>query len=683
MPSYPYVLALTNPGAESGSGTGWTAISPFTATPTAGTSVGGSAPHSGTYAFVAAATAGQCWWGQTVDIPSDALADAAAGALSVTASVYHIGFTGDTDSGSLWLDIYDASNVWLCGAAPAQSDPSAWTQQTITMRVPRSAAKIRLSIIGQRNSGTELSAYFDDFALQLNLNSDPCDLLYSKLAFSEVGWTNVTGTLGHHLESVGFAIDTGSFWASDASGHAYLDLDVTDLDQIASIDDGLTSFIVRARHYNFSTLGDTGRLYIECRDISSNLLGARIYSDGAEVNAPTLGLDCTFTAAVPVSTRFLRLGIVGTRTNGTALDSYFSRFSVFLTGVYDGFASSGLSSGVAVTEVFITQGGIQVLTGIGVPIRITQGGIQVLAEIGVPIYITQAGLQVLADGVPCATIWADCWRITRKDGVIFRFTSLDIDYIWGSDTYRSCGSMLPSASQDAIAIGQVSNQELVGIFDDAGITEADIYGGLFNDAFVEVWRIDTEGVETPRRTAAGWTGNLQHKTGSFNMEVVGPGARLDQQAIVQPYGPGCSWIFGSEECGADRESMKLSATVTSSLNRGVFTASQGGSSDDASSGEGDGGLQWANGLARWTSGKNAGLECEVKTAVFESGQISVELWELAGFRPEVGDTLELLPGCDLDFNGGCVVYGRRLNFGGFPGVPGQDAISETPDSKVD
>lgn len=297
---------------------------------------------------------------------------------------------------------------------------------------------------------------------------------------------------------------------------------------------------------------------------------------------------------------------------------------------------------------------------------------------------TQAVRLIVADRVQCVTRWTQLWRITRRDGEVFRYTALDEDFLWGTETFKTCGSLQASAAQDVSAVGQVSSQELQGIFKDDGITEAALYGGLFDDAFVEVWLVAYEGTESPRRLAAGWTGNLSHEEGTFNMEVVGPGAKIDQQALVQVYGPGCRWVFGSPQCGYDREARKITGTVTASLSRGSFIGqAETGSSGSAELSSDEGALQWADGLVRWITGPNAGIECEVKTADFESGGIAVELWDLAAFLPGPGDEFELLPGCDLSFPTCRDVYHNAINFGGFKDVPGEDAVMQTPDAKVD
>lgn len=321
----------------------------------------------------------------------------------------------------------------------------------------------------------------------------------------------------------------------------------------------------------------------------------------------------------------------------------------------------------------VTQVARMVLGKPVAPERITQVVRLALFLGRYPERITQLTRLVLVDGVPCVTKWQQLWTITRRDGEVFRFTSLDVDFDWGLYTYKACGSLNPSAADDAGAIGAVSNIELEGIFKSDAITEEALYGGLFDDAFVEVWLVPYEGTESPRRLAAGWCGNLKHGENGFNMEVVGPGSRIDQQALVQPYTPGCRWIFGSPECGIDREAIKVLGTVASVTSRAAFV---GTAVDPAA-------FQWANGLVRWTSGDNASLECEVKTAVFGGGEVVIELWDPSAFKPQVGDTFDLLPGCDLSKATCKDVYNNIVNFGGFDRVPGQDSVSKTPDAKLD
>lgn len=302
------------------------------------------------------------------------------------------------------------------------------------------------------------------------------------------------------------------------------------------------------------------------------------------------------------------------------------------------------------------------------PVNLSQLAALALGEIVPDVKASQLAVLALGHGSSCVTERCQIWKITRRDGRVFRYTSHDRPVLYGGQTYQSCRSLNPSASENASSLGSVGNIELTGIIDDDGISEADLYGGLFDDAFVTVDLITWgAGTETPRRLASGWTGALSQGETSFNMEVLGSGARLEQQALVQMVTPACRWVFGSTECGVNVEALKVSGAVVSARTRGAFKATLSG---------GAGSSQWQNGRVRWTSGANLGQITETKTVDFATGEIV--LWASPGFLAAPGDTFDVLPGCDFARDGGCTVYANTINFGGFPDVPGSDAILETP-----
>jgi uncharacterized phage protein (TIGR02218 family) len=322
-----------------------------------------------------------------------------------------------------------------------------------------------------------------------------------------------------------------------------------------------------------------------------------------------------------------------------------------------------------------TQGVRLAIGTVATPARATQGARLAVAQGRYPARITQGVRLAIARAVDCVTRWCQLWTITRRDGVVFRFTSLDADFTLGGHVYRSCGSLMPSAAEESSAVGSVSSIELMGILADDSIKEADLYGGLFDDAFVEVWLVPFEGTESPRRLAAGWIGAIQHGEQGWTGEVIGPGAKLDQQALVVPYAPACRWTFGDSRCTKDLAALQTTGEVTGAINRGFFVTD---APDPAN------GSQWENGRVIWSTGRNAGVTCEVKTVDFVgAGETSIELWSLAPFLPEPGDQLVLQPGCDLSERTCKQVYANLINFGGFAEVPGNDALAQTPIAKID
>lgn len=327
--------------------------------------------------------------------------------------------------------------------------------------------------------------------------------------------------------------------------------------------------------------------------------------------------------------------------------------------------------GALETDAQLSQGGMQTLGIPFPPCILTQGGQITFAAIVIDMILTQGGLVAFSRYRHCATQHCQCWIIKCKDGTTYRFTGLDVDFEWVGGTYKACGSLDPSASEQGSQLGDVGNQELVGVITDDAITEEDLYGGRFDDAYVEVWEVPYRdaGGEIPHRIAAGWMGSLSHGNGRFTAEVLGPGDRLTQQSIVQTVSPKCRWVFGDEHCGKDVEALKTDGDVILCSNRESFMANITLPSAGA--------FQWENGKVRWTSGRNNGTVCETKAVDFDTGVIV--LWALPPFLPEAGDTFDLLPGCLQDKPTCKNVYDNLINFGGFD-IPGENALNETPNA---
>lgn len=158
-----YAYTLTNPGAELGNTTGWTSRSG--GVPAAGAD---ASAHGGAYRFIATASGATAKWDQQVAVDPAHEAGIDAGTWAVRARAWHSGFT-DADSGALYIECYASDGTTLLGREEApQSDPSThptWTQQYVVTACPVGTRYFRIGTYNVRASGTELSAYWDDFEL--------------------------------------------------------------------------------------------------------------------------------------------------------------------------------------------------------------------------------------------------------------------------------------------------------------------------------------------------------------------------------------------------------------------------------------------------------------------------------------------------------------------------------------
>lgn len=123
------------------------------------------------------------------------------------------------------------------------------------------------------------------------------------------------------------------------------------------------------------------------------------------------------------------------------------------------------------------------------PARLTAADVLMGHATPYPARLTQAAVLVGHDSVPCVTRWAQCWKITRVDGEVFAFTTLDRDIEFRGVTYKACASLQASAAELFARPGDAGNFEVAGIISDDAITEADLFAGKFDGAQIEAWMV--------------------------------------------------------------------------------------------------------------------------------------------------------------------------------------------------
>jgi len=133
-----------------------------------------------------------------------------------------------------------------------------------------------------------------------------------------------------------------------------------------------------------------------------------------------------------------------------------------------------------------------------------------------------------------------CWRITRRDGAVFRFTDHDVDLLVDGETYVAAVGYTRTAIA-ANADMSVDNMDVNGIFDDASITETDLRSGLFDGAEVRVflvnWANPAQGTMALRRGRLGDV--LVTPSGVFQSQLMGfghPGVQPSGQRDHRGFG---------------------------------------------------------------------------------------------------------------------------------------------------
>lgn len=255
----------------------------------------------------------------------------------------------------------------------------------------------------------------------------------------------------------------------------------------------------------------------------------------------------------------------------------------------------------------------------------------------------------------------DLWKIQRRDGQIFGFTSHDKDITFDGLVYRSQAGFNTSQNETSAGFG-VDNMKTSGYLDLSFITEWDVLTRKWDGARVWLarcnWRNPSAGIEKMRR---GRLGEMGVTKVSFETELLGLMQQM-QQTVGRTYLAECDANLGDARCKVDLAAFTVTGTVTTGGSHFGFT--------DSDRTEADG--WFTNGELTITSGVNKGLEMEVKA--FASG--SFELLEALPGLISPGDTYSVYAGCNKIRDGDCALkFNNRLNHRGFPSKPTEDQVS--------
>ena len=319
----------------------------------------------------------------------------------------------------------------------------------------------------------------------------------------------------------------------------------------------------------------------------------------------------------------------------------------------------------------LTQTALQAVTQLNDDTRLTQtAALVLLGDQSIEARLTQTAVLVLTTTSPCETRWTQTCKITRKDGQVFRFTTLDVDFTYGGETYLTCGGMRTSASENTATLDSAGNMDLNLLINSDHIADQELLNGLFDGAEVEIWNRPWEAVEgdVPFRIIAGEFGKVSKGTAGFKVEVITKAGRAAQQNLLEIYTPNCRWDLGSVECTVDLDALEVSGSVTSTaLVTGPSVSRKRAFIDTSRTEESN---YFDYGSVTWTSGDNTGTTNQIER---QTGN-SFLLWDTAPYRIQVGDTYTMKPGCDKAVDTCKTKFNNFINYGGFPHVPGTDGI---------
>ena len=273
------------------------------------------------------------------------------------------------------------------------------------------------------------------------------------------------------------------------------------------------------------------------------------------------------------------------------------------------------------------------------------------------------GLQSHLDSGTTTLCW--CWKIVRRDALAQGFTDHDMPLVLDGLTYDAASGFTASEVQSTLGLA-VDNLTVTGALSAATLNEADLDAGLYDDAAIEIWRVNWASPDQRALMRKGSLGEVKRGTSAFSAEMRGLAHRLNQP-VGRVFAYGCDADLGDARCGKDISGGAFTATgtVVTALDNRRFTASGLGAYASG---------WFSAGKLTFTSGANTGRAMEIK----RHATGSLELWQAMSETVAPGDGFTLTAGCDKQFATCKTKFANGINFRGFAYMPGNDAVLSQP-----
>lgn len=264
-----------------------------------------------------------------------------------------------------------------------------------------------------------------------------------------------------------------------------------------------------------------------------------------------------------------------------------------------------------------------------------------------------------------ATTLCWCWRLTRADGLVLGFTDHDRDLVFDGTIFLAASGFTGSEMVARVGLA-VDNLDVQSALSADALTEADLIAGLYDDAQVEIFRVDWRAPENRALVRVATIGEVRRSDQAFTAELRGLSHRLNRQ-MGRLYQYPCDADLGDGRCGVD---------LANPLYRGAGTVTVVPASHQiAASGLDAFAAGWFDrGLLTWTSGANTGAKAEIKSHDSGESSASLTFWQPPARLVAIGDTFTVTAGCDKGFTTCHEKFANALNYRGFPHIPGNDFV---------
>lgn len=265
------------------------------------------------------------------------------------------------------------------------------------------------------------------------------------------------------------------------------------------------------------------------------------------------------------------------------------------------------------------------------------------------------------------TTLCTCFRLTRRDGAVFGFTNHDRPLAFGGVAYRPETGLTPSEVASSLGLS-VDTMEAEGALSSDAIDEADIALGLWDNAAIEIWRVNWADVSQRVILRKGAIGEIVRGPQAYQVELRGLAHQLNQEQ-GRTFSRACDAVVGDARCGVDLAAGHTGAAVViSAIDDRIVTVSGLGAFTAG---------RFERGVLTWTSGANAGSTAEVSGHGTVAAGTVLTLWQRTGASIAPGDGLSVTAGCDKTFATCQARFANAANFRGFPHMPGNDQALAT------
>ena len=280
-----------------------------------------------------------------------------------------------------------------------------------------------------------------------------------------------------------------------------------------------------------------------------------------------------------------------------------------------------------------------------------------------------SGLQAHLDSGATTLAW--CWRLTRRDGQRLGFTDHDRALSFDGTTFEAAAGFTATELKEGVGLN-VDSLDVSSALRSDSLNETDLAAGLFDDARVEIFRVNWQDTAQRVLMRSGSIGEVRRTGTAFTAEVRGLAHYL-QQPRGRVYQSACDADLGDLRCKVDLTAVGRHGTgAVLSIDPARVLAVSG----LATFADG----VFARGQLRWTSGLNSGARIEIKRHLASVTSTRLELWQAMAHPVSPGDAFTVTIGCDKTFATCRDTFANSGNFRGFPHIPGPDYITIYPNS---